>query len=141
MFPFWLSFFLLQIAGYMYGVSPPDNPQVKEIRSIVMAPQWGNHQQVNLPSSLPDHELLRDLEPLGWLHTQPNESPQMSPLVRTGWRTGARGAGCATHTVAFWLRVAVQLNTINGWMLEVVHCMAPYVGSKAGVSTSSSCRL
>lgn len=73
--------FLSQIAGYMYGVSPPDNPQVKEIRSIVMAPQWGNHQQVNLPSSLPDHELLRDLEPLGWLHTQPNESPQMSPLV------------------------------------------------------------
>jgi hypothetical protein len=38
--------------------------------------------QVNLPASLPDHELLRDLEPLGWLHTQPNESPQMSPLVR-----------------------------------------------------------
>lgn len=68
----------------MYGVSPPDNPQVKEIRSIVMAPQWGNHQQVNLPASLPDHELLRDLEPLGWLHTQPNESPQMSPLVRAG---------------------------------------------------------
>ena len=74
---------LLQIAGYMYGVSPPDNPQVKEIRCIVMPPQWGNHQQVNLPSSLPEHELLRDLEPLGWLHTQPNESPQMSPLVST----------------------------------------------------------
>lgn len=74
---------LLQIAGYMYGVSPPDNPQVKEIRCIVMAPQWGNHQQVNLPSALPEHELLRDLEPLGWLHTQPNESPQMSPLVST----------------------------------------------------------
>jgi len=73
----------VQIAGYLYGVSPPDNPQVKEVRAIVMAPQWGNHQQVNLPSSLPDHELLRDLEPLGWLHTQPNESPQMSPLVRT----------------------------------------------------------
>jgi hypothetical protein len=73
---------LTQIAGYMYGVSPPDNPQVKEVRCIVMAPQWGNHQQVNLPAALPDHELLRDLEPLGWLHTQPNESPQMSPLVR-----------------------------------------------------------
>jgi pre-mRNA-processing factor 8 len=71
----------------MYGVSPPDNPQVKEVRCIVMAPQWGNHQQVNLPSALPDHELLRDLEPLGWLHTQPNESPQMSPLV-SGWTPG-----------------------------------------------------
>jgi hypothetical protein len=75
----------------MYGVSPPDNPQVKEIRSIVMAPQWGNHQQVNLPATLPDHELLRDLEPLGWLHTQPNESPQMSPLVSGVLK--ARGGG------------------------------------------------
>lgn len=68
-----------QIAGYMYGVSPPDNPQVKEIRCIVMPPQWGNHQIVNLPSSLPEHDYLRDLEPLGWLHTQPNELPQMAP--------------------------------------------------------------
>jgi pre-mRNA-processing factor 8 len=68
-----------QIAGYMYGVSPPDNPQVKEIRCIVMPPQWGNHQQVNLPAGLPEHDYLRDLEPLGWLHTQPNELPQMAP--------------------------------------------------------------
>ncbi|KAJ8570773.1 hypothetical protein K7X08_037745 [Anisodus acutangulus] len=30
-----------QIAGYLYGVSPPDNPQVKEIRCIAMPPQWG----------------------------------------------------------------------------------------------------
>jgi pre-mRNA-processing factor 8 len=63
----------------MYGVSPPDNPQVKEVRCIVMPPQWGNHATVHLPSNLPEHELLRELEPLGWLHTQPNELPQMSP--------------------------------------------------------------
>ena len=68
-----------QIAGYMYGVSPPDNPQVKEIRCIVMPPQWGNHSQVNLPSTLPEHDYLEDLEPLGWLHTQPNETPQLPP--------------------------------------------------------------
>jgi len=72
----------LQVAGYMYGLSPPDNPQVKEVRCIVMPPQWGNHTQVNRPMALPEHDLLRDLEPLGWLHTQPNESPQMSPMVR-----------------------------------------------------------
>eukprot|EP00887_Chlorella_sp_A99_P006813 scaffold2.g6813.t1 len=53
--------------------------QVKEIRCVVMPPQWGNHQIVNLPSTLPDHEYLRDLEPLGWIHTQPNETPQMAP--------------------------------------------------------------
>ena len=69
-----------QIAGYMYGVSPADNPLVKEIRCIVMPPQWGNHQQVNLPSALPDHDYLKDLEPLGWIHTQPNETPQLPPV-------------------------------------------------------------
>ncbi|CAK9310389.1 unnamed protein product [Citrullus colocynthis] len=68
-----------QIAGYLYGISPPDNPQVKEIRCIVMPPQWGTHQQVNLPTGLPEHDFLNDLEPLGWMHTQPNELPQLSP--------------------------------------------------------------
>ncbi|KAG0196686.1 Pre-mRNA-processing-splicing factor 8 [Mortierella sp. GBA30] len=68
-----------QISGYMYGVSPPDNAQVKEIRAIVMVPQWGTHQTVHLPHMLPNHEYLNDLEPLGWLHTQPNELAQLSP--------------------------------------------------------------
>ncbi|KAG0699153.1 Pre-mRNA-processing-splicing factor 8 [Chionoecetes opilio] len=68
-----------QIAGYLYGVSPPDNPQVKEIRCIVMPPQWGTHQMVHLPHKLPTHEFLNELEPLGWIHTQPNELPQLSP--------------------------------------------------------------
>lgn len=69
----------IQIAGYMYGVSPPDNPQVKEIRCIVMVPQWGTNSVVNLPNLLPEHEYLRDFEPLGWLHTQPNELPHLAP--------------------------------------------------------------
>merc|ERR550517_1385172 len=68
-----------QIAGYLYGISPPDNPQVKEIRCIVMPPQWGTHQSIHLPNQLPQHEYLKDLEPLGWMHTQPNELPQLSP--------------------------------------------------------------
>jgi pre-mRNA-processing factor 8 len=62
-----------QIAGYLYGVTPPDNDQVREVRCIVLVPQVGNHQSVTLPEKLPDSELLRDLEPLGWIHTQPNE--------------------------------------------------------------------
>ena len=68
-----------QVAGYMYGVHPVDAPQVFEIRGIVMVPQWGTHQQVNLPNAMPRHEYLEDLEPVGWIHTQPNELPQMSP--------------------------------------------------------------
>lgn len=71
----------MQVSGYLYGVSPPDNPQVKEVRCVVMPPQWGNHQMVNLPHTLPEHDYLKDLEPLGWLHTQPNEQPQMAPQV------------------------------------------------------------
>ena len=68
-----------QVAGFLYGVSPPDNARVKEIRCIVIVPQVGNHQQVTLPHHLPKHEYLEDLEPLGWLHTQPNELPQLAP--------------------------------------------------------------
>ncbi len=47
-------------------MSPPDNPQVKEIRCIVMPPQWGTHQTVHLPNTLPTHEYLKVSTP----HTQ-----------------------------------------------------------------------
>ena len=109
-----------QVAGFMYGCSPPDNPLVKEIRAIVLPPQWGTHARVHLPATLPggeggggggevissgDH--LADLEPLGWLHTQPSESPSMSP---TDVAAHARlleqhpswdGERCVALTVAF----------------------------------------
>lgn len=62
-----------QIAGYLYGVTPPDNDQVREVRCIVLVPQVGNHQSVTLPKKLPDDDLLSGMEPLGWIHTQPNE--------------------------------------------------------------------
>lgn len=63
-------------------MSPPDNPQVKEIRCLVMPPQWGTHQTIHVPSQLPNnHHYLTDMEPLGWIHTQPNELPQLSPQV------------------------------------------------------------
>ncbi|CEI92409.1 Putative U5 snRNP complex subunit Spp42 [Rhizopus microsporus] len=68
-----------QIAGFMYGVSPPDAPNVKEIRCVVIPPQWGTHQTVHLPNTLPEHEQLDDLEPLGWIHTQPQELMNISP--------------------------------------------------------------
>lgn len=46
---------------------------------MVLPPQVGNHQQVVLPTALPEHEYLADLEPLGWIHTQPNELTQLNP--------------------------------------------------------------
>jgi pre-mRNA-processing factor 8 len=68
-----------QVCGFMYGVSPKDNPNVKEVRCIVMPPQWGTHQSVNVPSQAPDHKYLQDLEPLGWIHTQPDELGAPNP--------------------------------------------------------------
>merc|ERR1711871_1899054 len=64
----------------MYGVSPPDNSQVKEVRVIVMVPQIGTQQGVTLPAALPDHDHLADLEPLGWIHTQPSQLQMLSPI-------------------------------------------------------------
>jgi pre-mRNA-processing factor 8 len=67
-----------QIAGFIYGISPADNSHVKEIRCIVLVPQWGTHQIVHFPNQMPDHPYLSDLEPLGWIHTQPTELPQLA---------------------------------------------------------------
>lgn len=68
----------VQVAGYLYGKSPPDNNQVKEISTIVMVPQVGNTRDVQLPKQLPQHEYLDNLEPLGIIHTvSGNESPYM----------------------------------------------------------------
>ncbi|KAL4937147.1 hypothetical protein BDV06DRAFT_203564 [Aspergillus oleicola] len=69
----------VQVAGYLYGSSPPDNDQVKEIRTIVMIPQVGNTREVQLPQQLPQHDYLGNLEPLGVIHTiSGNEPPYMT---------------------------------------------------------------
>ncbi len=69
----------VQVAGYLYGVSAPDNKQIKEIRCIVMVPQIGGLRNVQLPHQLPQHEYLSDMEPLGVIHTMAgNELPYMS---------------------------------------------------------------
>ena len=36
-------------------------------------------QVVHLPQRLSSHEYLKEIEPLGWTHTQPNELPQLLP--------------------------------------------------------------
>lgn len=69
----------VQVAGYLYGSSPPDNDQVKEVRSIVMVPQVGNTRDVQLPQQLPQHPNLGKMEPLGIIHTMSgNEPPYMT---------------------------------------------------------------
>ena len=69
----------VQVAGYLYGSSPPDNAQVKEIRTIVMIPQVGNTRDIQLPHQLPQHPNLTSLEPLGLIHTvSGNETSYMT---------------------------------------------------------------
>ncbi|KAH6647243.1 NUC071 domain-containing protein [Truncatella angustata] len=70
----------VQVAGYLYGASAPDtDDKVKEIRCIVMVPQVGGLRNVTLPQQLPSHEYLKDMEPLGVIHTiAGNELPYMS---------------------------------------------------------------
>lgn len=71
----------VQVAGYLYGSSPPDNDQVKEIRCIVMVPQIGSTRDIQLPHQLPRHEYLEGMEPLGIIHTvSGNEPPYMSAM-------------------------------------------------------------
>lgn len=35
-----------------------------------MPPQDGNNNQVNFPEKICNSEYLKNLEPLGWIHTQ-----------------------------------------------------------------------
>ncbi|KAF7291692.1 Pre-mrna-processing-splicing factor 8 [Mycena chlorophos] len=69
-----------QVAAYLYGASPPDNAQVKEIKAIAWVPQRGSNNSVELPAKLPKEDfLLKDLEPLGWIKTQALEINHLSP--------------------------------------------------------------
>lgn len=70
----------IEIGGFLYGKSPSDNLQVKEIKCIVLAPQLGNNRSIEFAENLPGHEYLQDLEPLGWLHTQSVDTNVMSPI-------------------------------------------------------------
>jgi len=75
-----------QVAGFIYGTSPENNSLVKEVRCIVIPPQVGSHQRVILPNQMPDHELIDDLEPLGWIHTQSKDG-QLVPTRYRIWGT------------------------------------------------------
>jgi hypothetical protein len=91
--------------------------QVKEVRCVVMPPQYGTHAQVNLPAALPEHDYLRGLEPLGWIHSQPNELLQMSAQVRV-YVHARLGTPCAPPVL---FEVAMQLaRSAQEWCLPVM---------------------
>lgn len=65
-----------QISGFMYGSSPAQAPQIKEIRSLVMIPQVGNAHHVQMPTTEPNDSRIRGLEPLGFIHTASGNEPR-----------------------------------------------------------------
>ncbi|OVF08136.1 putative U4/U6-U5 snRNP complex subunit [Clavispora lusitaniae] len=72
-----------QIGAYIYGTSPEDNIQIKEVKAIVLVPQLGNSHSIQFPSKLfnkSNNEYLSNLELLGWIHTQNNDLNMLSPI-------------------------------------------------------------
>ena len=70
----------VQVAAFLFGCSPKgSDASIKEVRAAVFVPQVGSHAGVTLPKTPPSHSYLSDLEPLGWIHTQPTESTEISP--------------------------------------------------------------
>ncbi|KAI9692445.1 MAG: pre-mRNA-splicing factor 8 [Bathelium mastoideum] len=101
----------VQVAGFLYGSRPKDAPQIKEVRCIVMVPQLGSTTSVSLPHQLPtstnNNEFLRDLEPLGWIHTlagsEPNAlgAPDVTQHAKLMERHASWDKKTVTMTVSF----------------------------------------
>lgn len=73
-----------QVGGFIYGTSPDDHPEVKEIKYIAIVPQLGSNTSIQFPSKLPEKNgPLKNLELLGWIHTQTQDSGHLTPLDTT----------------------------------------------------------
>lgn len=69
----------IQVGAFLYGKSPTDHVGVKEIKCIAIVPQLGNVNSIQFPNTLPDQVgYLKDLELLGWVHTQSQEFSYMT---------------------------------------------------------------
>jgi pre-mRNA-processing factor 8 len=103
-----------QIAGMLYGVVPKDNPDVREVRCIVIPPQLGSHYDVKLPHSIPSHPSLAGMRPLGWIHTQQREMHHLSPIdVQAHVSMHDRAGTDASASSA--AAPAVDSSKIGGW--------------------------
>lgn len=72
-----------QIGGFLYGVSPPDNSQVKEIKALALVPQLGSTHSIQFPNKLFDqksNDFVEKLELLGWIHTQSLDINMLSSM-------------------------------------------------------------
>ncbi|EMC99892.1 hypothetical protein BAUCODRAFT_63676 [Baudoinia panamericana UAMH 10762] len=109
----------VQVAGYLYGVSPPDNKQVKEIKCIVMVPQVGSTRDIQLPKNLPEHEMLNTMEPLGLIHTSAgNETSYMTAAdVTMHARLMAAHSSWDRKTVTMTVNFTPGSVSLSAWSL------------------------
>ncbi|EEU39559.1 Pre-mRNA-processing-splicing factor 8 [[Neocosmospora] mangrovei] len=110
----------VQVAGYLYGSSAPDNDQVKEVKCIVMIPQIGGLRNVQLPQQLPQSEFLDGMEPLGVIHTvSGNELPYMSAtdVTEHSKLLDAHGEWDKTNTVTVSVAFTPGSVSLSAWGL------------------------
>ncbi|WVN88199.1 pre-mRNA-processing-splicing factor 8 [Cryptococcus depauperatus CBS 7841] len=110
-----------QVVAYLYGTSPPDNKQVKEIKAVVWIPQRGTNNGVDLPLSLPKHDFLfKDLEPLGWIKTQSQELNHLSPQdVTTQAKIMANHSEWGPQSICITCAFTPGSVSLNAWELTV----------------------
>lgn len=84
-----------QVCGYLYGCKPTLinnstisklSDQVREVRCIIFPPQIGTNNTVNMARCIIDDDskkLIHGQEPLGWIHTQPQQSASISNTATT----------------------------------------------------------
>lgn len=66
------------VVALLYGRSPPDNNRIVEVQAVVMLPQKATQRSIEVPESLPKHDVLDDLKPVGMIKTQPMETSTLS---------------------------------------------------------------
>ncbi|OCF36708.1 pre-mRNA-processing-splicing factor 8 [Kwoniella heveanensis BCC8398] len=110
-----------QVVAYLYGTSPPDNRQVKEIKAVAWVPQRGSNNGVELPVALPKHDfLLKDLEPLGWIKTQAQELNHLSPAdVTTQAKIMATHSEWGPQSICVTCAFTPGSVSLNAWELTV----------------------
>jgi pre-mRNA-processing factor 8 len=110
-----------QVVAYLYGSSPADNRQVKEIKAVAWIPQRGNNNTIELPAALPKHDfLLKDLEPLGWIKTQSQELNHLSPAdVTTQAKVMAVHPEWGPQSICVTCAFTPGSASLNAWELTV----------------------
>ncbi|KAI9894104.1 MAG: pre-mRNA-splicing factor 8 [Vezdaea aestivalis] len=109
----------VQVAGYLYGSSPPDNEQIKEVRTIVMMPQIGNTRDIRLPHQLPQHEYLKSMEPLGIIHTVSGNEPSYMTAMDVTQHSRLMNSHSSWHGKAVTMTVSFTPGSVSlaAWAL------------------------